>query len=270
MPRSCSTSGRPTPESSSSLRRVDRAGGEQHLAIGARLVLPPVSEEAHARHAAAFEYEALRHRIGYQAQVGPLQCRPQEALGGVPAEAALLVDLEEAGALVVAVVEVGARHDAELLGALLHGAQDVPGQALLCHLPLAAAAVEIGLAAMMVFRPQEIGQHVVPAPADIAHLAPAVVVGGLAAHVDHAVDRGAAAQHLAARIDQRAAVEARLRRRLHHPVGARIADAVEIADRDMHPVIVVRAAGLEQQDARARDSASGGWPARSRPCRRRR
>ena len=53
----------------------------------------------------------------------------------------------------------------------------------------------------------EIGQHVVPAPAGIAELAPAVVVGRLAAHVDHAVDRGAAAQHLAARIGERAAVE---------------------------------------------------------------
>ena len=103
---------------------------------------------------------------------------------------------------------------------------------------------------MMIFGSQEIGQDIVPAPADIAQLAPVVVIGRLAAHVDHAVDRGAAAEQLAARIDQGASVETWLRLGLHHPVGARIADAVQIADRDMHPVIVVAAACFQQQDAR--------------------
>ena len=102
-------------------------------------------------------------------------------------------------------------------------------------------------------------QHVVPAPAGEPELAPVVVVGGLAAHVDHGVDGGGAADHLAARIVEAAAVEPRLRLGLEHPVGARIADGEEIADRDVEPDPVVPAAGLEQQHAR---SGIGGEPVR--------
>ena len=78
---------------------------------------------------------------------------------------------------------------------------------------------------------------------------PAVVVARLAAHVDHAVDARAAAQHLAARIEQVAAVEAGFRLGAVAPVGARVADAVQVADRDVDPVVVVVAAGLDQQHA---------------------
>ncbi len=73
-----------------------------------------------------------------------------------------------------------------------------------------------------VFRLPEEWQHIVPAPALAAHLAPLVVVAGLAAHIDHAVDRGAAAKHLAARIADGATVQARLGFRLEAPVGARL------------------------------------------------
>ena len=98
----------------------------------------------------------------------------------------------------------------------------------------------------------ETGQHVVPAPAGEAELAPVIIVGGLAAHVDHGVDRGRAADHLAARIVQAAAVEAFLRLGLEHPVRARIADGEEIADRDVVPDPIVAPAGLKQQHARIR------------------
>ena len=115
---------------------------------------------------------------------------------------------------------------------------------------------------------QEVGQHVVPAPARQAELPPAVVVGGLAAHVDHGVDGRAAADHLAARIGDGAAAEARLRLGPVHPVGARIADGEEVADRDVEPDPVVLPARLEQQDAAWPDRPKAGWPARSRPSRR--
>src|SRR5690349_9709862 len=87
-------------------------------------------------------------------------------------------------------------------------------------------------------------QDVLPAPPDIAELAPVIVVGGLAAHVDHAVDRGAAADELAARVGEGAAVEALLCDGGIEPVGARIAHAVEVADRYRHPVVFVGTAGL--------------------------
>jgi hypothetical protein len=78
---------------------------------------------------------------------------------------------------------------------------------------------------------------------------PLVVVARLAAHVDHAVDAAAAAQRLAARVAQRAAVQAGVGLGVVEPVGARVADAVQVAHRDVDPVVVVLAAGLDQQHA---------------------
>jgi len=76
--------------------------------------------------------------------------------------------------------------------------------------------------------------------------------GRLAAHVDHAVDAGRAAEHLAARVAQHAAVEARVGLGLVQPVGARVADAVQVAHRDVDPRIAVAPAGLDQQHAMPR------------------
>ena len=82
-----------------------------------------------------------------------------------------------------------------------------------------------------------------------------IVIARLPAHIDHAVDRGGAAQHAPARIVQRPAVQARHRLGLEAPIGARIAHAVEIADRHMDPEIIVAAAGFEQQHPVARIGA---------------
>ena len=76
-----------------------------------------------------------------------------------------------------------------------------------------------------------------------------IVIAGLAAHRQHGVDRGRAAHRLAARIIELAAVEARLGHGLEHPVAARIADQVEIADRNVKPDPVVMPAGFQQQHA---------------------
>ena len=177
----------------------------------------------------------------------------QEALGGVPAHAALLVHVEVAAALVVAAVEIVGLGDAGLRGGIAEGVEDVPADAGQLHAPLAAALVQtvegVGLQRPLVLVLLEVGQHLLPGPALVAHLAPAVVVALLAAHVDHAVDGGAAAQHLAARIVEAAAVEARLGGGLVAPVGARVAHQVEVADGDVDPAVVVLAAGLQQQHA---------------------
>ena len=70
-----------------------------------------------------------------------------------------------------------------------------------------AGAVEVVGAARIVLGALEVGQHRVVVPALAAALAPFVVVGGVAAHIDHAVDRAGAAQHLAARLVHDAVVE---------------------------------------------------------------
>src|SRR5690606_7762191 len=123
--------------------------------IRPRLIDRIADAKAHAKYTPAVEQQSLGQCIGDEPQVRTLQRRTEEALGSVPADALVLVDLEEAGAFVVAVVEIGARHDAELLRTFLHGFQNVPAQALLGHLPLTTCAVELVLAGMVVFGADE-------------------------------------------------------------------------------------------------------------------
>ena len=89
-----------------------------------------------------------------------------------------------------------------------------------------------------------------PAPRVVAgRRGPRVVVARLAAHVDHAVDARAAAQRLAARIQQVAAVQRGFGFGAVAPVGARIADAAQIAHGDVDPRVVVRRARFDEQHA---------------------
>src|SRR5262249_59339704 len=76
------------------------------------------------------------------------------------------------------------------------------------------------LAARLVFRLLEVRQHAGPVPALAAALAPAVIIGGMAAHVDHAIEGTGATQHLAARLIGGAVVESGDRFALELPVVA--------------------------------------------------
>jgi len=154
------------------------------------------------------------------------------------------------------------------------GVEHVPAQALLVHAPLAAraahaqgvqvaafgqvtveqrrlaalGAVQRVCALVVVLVQLKVGQALVPAPVVVTRdLRPMVIVARLSAHVDHAVDAAAAAQHLAARVAERAAVQALGGFGLVEPVGARVADAIQIPHRNVHPVVIVLLAGLDQQ-----------------------
>ena len=105
-------------------------------------------------------------------------------------------------------VDVTIDQSVNLRRRLAEGIEDFPGQPLLLHPPFAAAVVDGAVAGEVVLHAEEQRQQVVPAPAGVALGGPAVVVAGLAAHVDHAVDRRAAAEHAAAGVLDGAAVEA--------------------------------------------------------------
>ena len=70
-----------------------------------------------------------------------------------------------------------------------HGVKDRPGDPRSLDSPFAARPMQGALPAVMVLLADEIGQHIVPAPAGQAELAPAVIVSRLATHVDHRIDR---------------------------------------------------------------------------------
>ena len=265
------------------------------IAPVARMTSPPGASRADARRAAERRdldadraprrrRRALDVRAGPDLQVGALKGRPQERLGRVPADAGALVDVEVTDAFVVAAVEVVAARQAGFDGGLDEGIEDRPVQALLLDSPFAALApaarieprrgVEGVGAFVEVLVLEEVRQALGPAPAGIGAVAvaraPAVVIARLAAHVDHAVDAARAAEHFAARVAQASAVQAGGRFGRVEPVGARVADAVEIADWDVDPEIIVLAARLDQRGRACPDRRSAGWRAGSRRCRRRR
>ncbi len=202
---------------------------------------------------APIEHEPACLRTGQHAQVRPAAGGTQERLGGGPADAAPLGHLEIAAALVVAPVEVVGLGDAALLGArreTRRGSPTTTRGGSIRHSPPAPwnSLAPCQWSSDRLNRGSTSSQR----PARVAELPPVIVVGRLAAHVDHAVDRGAAAEHLAARIVQRAAVEPGIGLGLQAPVGARIAHGVEVADGHVDPEIAVAAAGLEQQHPVAR------------------
>ena len=232
------------------MRRTDGARGKDDLAAASRAPRRAVLTPFHRDGAPPLKFEAGDQASRLQPQIGARQHRLEKTARRRPSPSALLVDVEVAGALIVAGVEVGDRLDAGLGGGVAKRFEQRPPHPGRLDPPFAADAMAFAGPEKMILVALEIGQHVVPAPAGEAELAPVIVVGGLAAHVDHGVDGGRAADHLAARIVQAAAVEAFLGLGLEHPVRARIADGEEIADRDVIPDPIIPPAGLQQQHAR--------------------
>ena len=258
MPDSCRICGLPIEPVASTTSPPGASCAVHRLAAAER-------RDLDAGRANAVEDDAVDVGAGPDLQVRARECRLQEGLGRVPADAGALVDVEVADAFVVAAVEVVAARQAGLDGGGEKGVEDRPVQALLLDAPFAALAlagriepgrgVERVGALVEVLVLEEVRQALAPAPARVGAVAvadaPAVVVARLPAHVDHAVDAARAAQHLAARIAQAPAVQAGGGLGRVQPVGARVADAIEVADRDVDPEVVVAAAGLDHEDVLA-------------------
>ena len=110
----------------------------------------------------------------------------------------------------------------------------------------------------------EVGEHVVPSPADVAHAAPIVEIRRHAAAIDQRVDGTRAADHAAARPVHGTAVQARDLLRLVFPVHRRIGKRAPVADRRPDPEARIGPAGLEHQHpiAAARGQSVGEHAAR--------
>ncbi len=205
-------------------------------------------DEVEAFAAFALEIQLEDRRPGHHRQIRPVRHRAQEGVGRAPAPAALLVHLEVGAAEVVAAVEHLDRRDAALGRRRAPGVDDLPAYARVLDAHLAAGAVAVDRAVLIVFQGKKQGQDFVPRPSPVAERGPVVPVLFLAAHVDHGVDRRAAAEHAAARIVDRAPGEVLVGLGLVAPVGARVGDGVEVADRDVDPEPVVPPPGFQQKD----------------------
>src|SRR5262249_13365922 len=167
------------------LHRANRAGRENDFAADARgsprAVLAPVYGDG----TPFLKLDPLDQAVELEAQVGALEHRREAGARPRPAPPALLVDVENAAALVVAGVEIGDALDARLLRRRAERVEDVPAHARRLDAQLAADRVCLARPEKMVLVAPEERQHVVGAPANEPELAPVVVVRGLPAHVDH-------------------------------------------------------------------------------------
>src|SRR6185312_651714 len=130
-----------------------------------------------------------RRRLCHDAQIGPLACRAQIAHSSAAAPAVPRRRLEVSGAFLERAVEIAVARDAGLLRRGDEGLAQLVRVALVGDGERTALPVEIVGPALVVLGLLEVGQHVVPTPADIAELAPMVEILLLAADVDAAIDR---------------------------------------------------------------------------------
>ena len=199
--------------------------------------------------AAVLDQHACGVSVRLHDQVRTIARRPQIGGGGAPAAAVVGGRLVVAGAFLLRAIEVRVARDAGLEAGLEQQLADFPLIRLVGDTQRTAAAMEFARAAFVVLGLAEIRQDEVVVPALAAALAPFVVVGVVAAHVDHAVDRAGAAQHLAARLVHDAVVQVGFRLAVEHPVDPRIAESAHIAEGNVDPGIAVLAARLQQQHA---------------------
>jgi hypothetical protein len=136
MPDSCRICGEPMlPARQDHLLRG--RGGDQLLAV-------PDLHAGAALAAVGLGFDDQFRDLGRrpELEIGPAVAGgPQEGLGGVPAPAGFLVDLEVAHTFVVAAVEVVGGGDAGLLRGLREGVQHIPAQALLLDAPFTTRLV---------------------------------------------------------------------------------------------------------------------------------
>jgi hypothetical protein len=168
------------------LRRLQRAGRQQHLGAAACGLRLAALAKAHADRTPAVEQQPGRLRLGLDAQVAAPARRAEVGLRGAAAPALPGVELEVAGAFLARAVEVvGARH-ADLAGAADERLDQLVLGTDVRDLQRTVAAVERARAALVAFGLDEVRQHVVVTPALVADGGPVVEVLALAADVDQA------------------------------------------------------------------------------------
>jgi hypothetical protein len=233
------------------LRRIDRAAGQQHLAAGKHAAHNPVLRKFETDCAPALEQYPLRQCAGHDPQIGPLQRRTQIGdRGAAPAHVAY-GHLQWPDPVLLGAVEIGVALVARLLGGGYEGIVQFVLRAQIGDVERAAGAVMHVGAALLIFRPAEIRQHIVIRPAGIAELAPQIEILLLPADINQPVDRTGAAEHLAARPDHAPAAQFGERLGLELPGDLWVVDIAVEAGRNVDPRIAVLTAGLEQQYARA-------------------
>ncbi len=242
---------RADPGAHQQLRRIERAGRQDHFRARVEHLDAPVARDSDAGRPLAVERDAQHRRIGDHMQVRPVAAIDVRA-GDAAARAVAVRDLVEADAFLCRAVEVVVQRIAGRVRGLDESFGERIAKAQIRHRERAVRAMPRIGAARVAFRTTEIRQHVLPAPARRAELRPFVVVARVAARVDHRVDRARAAHPAPARLVAAPPAEARLRHRLVAVVRAEFErHQCRDADRHVDEQVALRVrAGLDQRDRR--------------------
>ena len=196
--------------------------------------------------------DALHEGIGAHGEVRAVPVRVDVGVGDRPASALLAGDLVEPGALLLGPVEVVGGLEARGDGGVDERVAELVRVATVLDAQRSVGAVERPTEPGVALGLDEVRQDVVVAPAlGSVRVAPLVVVGPVAADVDHRVHRRAPAEALHPRPVGATSGELLLRRRLVAPVPLGLEQRGE-PGRQVDHVVVVLGPGLEQQDRDAR------------------
>ena len=229
------------------LGRIHRAATQDDLAGRRRDARHAALDVLDPDRALAIHADPPHPRAGFHTQVRPAERRAQEGVRRGPAPALADRDPVTAQAFRLRPVEIVGVRQAEFLrrrhpgrlGRMQKGAHILDVERPVAQGP--SFRVDAPLVLL------EVGAHVVPAPAGVAHVAPVVEIDRHAAAVDQRVDRARTADDPAARPVHRAPAEFRIRPGLVLPVHCRIGERAAVADRRADPEGPVGATRLEDE-----------------------
>ena len=157
-----------------------------------------------------FQQDAGGEGAGEDVQVRARQIGRDIGLGSAVAFALFMGHLVVAHPFLLYPVEVGIAAKAGLNTSLYKQFSKTVGARQIHHIQWPIRPMKFICTALIVLGFPEIRQHLGIRPARVALGGPVVVVGPVAAGVDHGVERAGAAQYLAARLVTAAAIQARL------------------------------------------------------------
>ena len=206
----------PQPRAHQDGGRAKRPRAEHHLAPCRQGQGLASAQGMHRPGTPLVQTHTVHRGVGEDMQIGATARRRQVRLGGAVAFAVFLGDLVQAHALLRGAVEIVGARQTGLHTGFDKALRERVGVAQVGHVQRPGLAMQIAAEALIALGPDEPGQHILPAPARVAHGGPGVVVLRMATHVDHGVGRTAAAERAAARLQTTATLEAWLRFGVQH------------------------------------------------------
>ena len=186
---------RPDARQQQQVRRVIRAGAHDHLTLGAHRLQLVVAQQLDADCPLAVQDDACGERVSQHVDVAARERWMQVRHRRAAAPSVSLRELKPARPLLPGAVVIVGRRDPGVHRRLDARPDQRMHRSAIAHGQRPTDAVVIAFTALVVLRATEVRQHILIAPAGEAHRRPPVVVGAVAAHVDHAVERARAAQH---------------------------------------------------------------------------